>query len=131
MSVLPAPHRLVSGNFRTPKGCIVHAIELKRDSKRRPFAEVRFRCGQDGMYPAPGGGTSTYPSAHVRGVLEVTSPSTYVSGTGARIDFPLAPNHVTCRKKHRGASLRCTVHTDKGNFTGARAPRRKHKTRRR
>lgn len=91
----------------TPKGCTVHAIELKKSGR----AEVRYRCKDDrgqkeyrktnrkGVVVS----TSNYPSKELRGIRTVRLPGGItVSGTANIHGFAACSREgaeITCHPK--------------------------------
>jgi hypothetical protein len=111
-----SPHPLVSKSFKTPKGCHVRYVEMRKGEAR-----VGYDCGTggSGRFQVPGDPESfgNYPSAIVKGVRAVRLPGATVTvGRNAvepdtRIGFELIPRYVTCRKRKGDYELSCSVHT--------------------
>lgn len=117
--------KLVSKSFTTPKGCHVRWVELKPGRE----ALVGYDCGNGGAgldFDVPGGGRSNYPKTLVKKTSSVHVSGSHITGHGARVDFVLMPDSVTCRKTASETELKCTVYKSDGRvLSGASRKRRR------
>lgn len=125
-------------SYKTPKGCIVHRIELQGGGSAR----IGYRCnapggqitsvphdehGRTGMFDHGGGATGTYPQKLVRGVRAIDFRGITVSGDGVRAGFVLSPAAAVCRKDARSTTLSCKLvgDTSSAHLSGTTRKRRK------
>lgn len=110
--------KIVSRSFKTPPSCHVRSIIL---NSVKQTADVSYDCGGGGRgtFPSPGGGTSNYPKALIKGVRAVNVPGGRVYGQAVNIGFTLSPRYVKCHKKAADTELTCQLYNDVGVLAGA------------